>query len=149
RISPRAGARRMSPLAKLRAPWKSKFVRDVATLQVSSAVNQASQLGSSMVLAFLLGAQGQGALGVAVMLQGLFYNLISIGVIQSTVGQIASATARKLDDKVAAWMAFVAKLYLLCNVVMIVAGAFLLPWVGRHWFDDEGLGERIGWWAWW
>jgi len=128
---------------------RSKFLKDVATLQISGMVNQASQLFSSIVLAFLLGAKGQGALGVAVMLQGLIYNLISVGVIQSTVGQIASATARDMRGKVAAWMAFVAKLYLLFNVALIVVGFFVLPWVGRHWYNDEGIGEQIGWWAWW
>jgi O-antigen/teichoic acid export membrane protein len=46
-------------------------------------------------------------------------------------------------------MAFVAKTYLLFNVILIVGGFFLLPWAGKHWFDSEGSGEQIGWWAWW
>lgn len=139
----------MSLLTKPLALLRSKFLKDVATLQVSGMLNQASQLVSSMVLAFLLGAQGQGALAVAVMLQGVFYNLISVGVIQSTVGQVASATARGLQGKVAAWMAFVAKVYLILNVTLIVAGFFVLPWAGKQWFDSAGIGEQIGWWAWW
>ncbi|MBK8178970.1 MAG: lipopolysaccharide biosynthesis protein [Planctomycetes bacterium] len=139
----------MSPVRHVRRAAKSKFVRDVATLQVSGIVNQAVQLGSSMVLAFVLGAEGQGALGVAVMLQGLFYNLIAVGVVQSTVGQVASATARDMRGKVAAWLAFVAKVYLASNGVLIAAGFFLLPWIGRTWFNSEGSGERLGWWAWW
>ncbi|HUR28118.1 MAG TPA: lipopolysaccharide biosynthesis protein [Planctomycetota bacterium] len=131
------------------ALWRSKFLKDVATLQLSGMFNQASQLVSSIVLAFLLGAQGQGALGVAVMLQGLVYNLISVGVIQSTVGHVASATARNMPGKVAAWMAFVAKLYVLFNVILIVGGSFVLPWAGERFFDSEGLGREIGQWAWW
>ncbi len=139
----------MSPRRNFVALLKGKFVRDVATLQISGMVNQASQLVSSMILAFLLGAEGQGALGVAVMLQSLVYNLIAVGVTQSTVGQVASATARNMPGKVAAWMAFVAKTYLLFNVLLIVSGFFVLPWAGEHWFNSEGHGARIGWWAWW
>lgn len=143
----------MSPVRHVRRAAQSKFVRDVATLQVSGLVNQAVQLGSSMVLAFVLGSEGQGALGVAVMLQGLFYNLISVGVVQSTVGQVAAANARDMRGKVAAWMAFVAKVYVVTNGLLIAVGFFLLPWVGRQWFNDEGagagIGERLGWWAWW
>ncbi len=130
---------------KLGSLVRGKFVRDVATLQVSGMINQGSQLVSSMVLAFLLGSAGQGALGVAVMLQSLIYNLISVGVIQSTVGQVASATARNMPGKVAAWLAFVAKVYVLFNLLLIIGGFFLLPWAGELWFDSA----QVGWWAWW
>jgi len=124
---------------------RNKFLKDTATLQVSGLINQASQLISSAVIAFLLGAEGQGALGVAVMLQGLFYNLVSVGVIQAAVGQVASATARGMQGKVAAWMAFVAKTYVLFNTLLIVGGFFVLPRIGAAWYGSEDL----GWWAWW
>lgn len=135
----------MRALDKARAWWGNKYLKDIATLQVSGMINQASQLGSSMVLAFLLGAEGQGALGVAVMLQGFFYNLISVGVIQSTVGQVASASVRGMHAKVAVWMAFVAKVYILFNTILIVGGFYVLPLVGKSWYDNE----QLGWWAWW
>lgn len=131
---------------------KSKLLKDTATLQVSGLINQASQLFSSIVLAFLLGANGQGLFAVAVMLQALFYNLVNVGVVQATVSQLAAASARGLRDKVADWLAFLMKTYFVVSAVLIGAGAWVLPWLAETWYAAElGSAEarELGTWAWW
>jgi O-antigen/teichoic acid export membrane protein len=139
---------RIDPLRFIR----NKFLKDAATLQVSGLLNQLSQTVSSIVIAFLLGAHGQGLFAVAVMLQALFYNLVNIGVVQATVSQIAAASARELHDKVAAWLAFLVKTYLVFSAVLIGAGWFVLPRLSVWWYREElGLAQahELGLWAWW
>jgi len=131
---------------------KNRFLRDAATLQVSGVLNQASQVVSSVVVASLLGAHGQGQFFTAVMLQGLFYNLLSIGMVPAAVSQVAAAATRGLQEKVADWLAFLVKSYLLVSAVMIGAGYFVLPLVSRWWFTGgEGTAgaHQLGIWAWW
>ena len=124
---------------------RNKFLRDAATLQVSGTLNQASQLISSIVIAFLLGAVGQGRYALAVMLQGLFYNVVNVGAMQATVSQLAAASARENKGKFAAWMAFLAKFNLTFNAALIGLGYFVLPELAEWWYDDRQLGV----WAWW
>jgi O-antigen/teichoic acid export membrane protein len=96
---------------------RNRFLKDAATLQVSGVLNQTSQLFSSVVIAYLLGAHGQGLFAVAVMLQALLYNLVSVGVVQATVSQVAAAAARELHDKVGDWLAFLVKTYVVVSVL--------------------------------
>lgn len=131
---------------------RNKFLRDAATLQVSGSLNQASQLFSSVVIAYLLGSAGQGLFAVAVMLQALFYNLVNVGVVQATVSQVAAASARELHEKVADWLAFLVKTYAVVSVVLVGAGYWVLPAVSVWWYSDQ-LGpeaaRELGLWAWW
>lgn len=127
------------------ASLRNKFVRDTATLQVSGGLNQLSGVASSILIAFLLGAIGQGRFAVAVVLQGLFYNLINVGSVQATVSQLASASARGLTDKVSSWMAYLAKFYLLFNGILILLGWLFLPTLAEWWYDDRELGVLAAW----
>ena len=129
----------------LLATLRNKFLRDTATLQVAGGLNQLSQVLSSVLVAFLLGAVGQGRFAVAVVLQGLVYNLINVGSVQATVSQLASASARGLVAKVSAWMAYLAKFYLLFNGLLIVLGWLLLPRIGEWWYGDRDLGVLAAW----
>lgn len=133
--------KRRDPLAFI----KNRFLKDTATLQVSSMLNQASQIVSSIMLAFLLGAHGQGLFVLAISLQGLLYNLINVGVVQATISQVAAASVRDYREKLTAWLAFLAKAFLVINVGIIAVGAFVLPEVAERWYGDR----RLGWWAFW
>ena len=124
---------------------KNKFLKDTATLQVSSVLNQGSQIVSSIVLAFLLGAHGQGLFVLAMSLQGFLYNLMNVGVVQASVSQVAAAAIRNNADKVRQWLAFLAKAFLTINIVIIAVGWFALPWVAESWYGNRELGV----WAWW
>jgi O-antigen/teichoic acid export membrane protein len=139
---------RIDPLRFIR----NKFLKDAATLQVSGLLNQLSQILSSSATALLLGAHGMGLFVVAVMLQALFYNLINVGVVQTTVSQVAAASARDLDEKVAAWLAFLVKTYLVFSSILIGTGWFVLPRLSEWWFSSE-LGRagahEVGVWGWW
>ena len=131
---------------------RNRFLKDAATLQVSGSLNHVSQLFSSVVIAYLLGAHGQGLFAVAVMLQALFYNLVNVGVVQATVSQVAAASARGLNDKVADWLAFLVKTYALASVVLVGAGYFALPAVSEWWFArtlGAQAARELGQWAWW
>jgi O-antigen/teichoic acid export membrane protein len=124
---------------------RGKLLQDAAILQISGTLNQASQLFSSILIAFLLGAVGQGRYAVAVVLQGLFYNLVNIGVLQAAVSQIAGASARGLVGKVSAWMGYVAKFYIVFNSLLLVLGVLFLPAVAQWWYGDRELGVWAAW----
>lgn len=130
-----------NPLRALR----NKFVRDAATLQVAGLINQASQLVSTVVLAFLLGAHGQGLFVSCVALQALCYFLLNVGVAQATTTQIAAAAARGNEFKSSGWIAFMAKTVVVVGALIFVLGYFLLPWIGEEFYDER----RVGVWAWW
>ena len=124
---------------------RNKFVRDTATLQVSGGLNQLGGVCSSILIAFFLGAVGQGRFAVAVVLQGLLYNLINVGSVQATVSQLAAASARGLTDKVSSWMAYLAKFYLLFNGILIALGWLCLPALAEWWYADRELGVLAAW----
>ncbi|MBL8862862.1 MAG: lipopolysaccharide biosynthesis protein [Planctomycetes bacterium] len=119
---------------------KSRFFRDTATLQVASAVNQASQFASTVVLAYLLGARGQGAFVVAIALQGLLHFLVNTGVVPATISQIAAAHVRGNHEKTAGWIAFVAKAGLLFCLAILAVGWFALPWFGEFFYSSREVG---------
>lgn len=124
---------------------KSRFVRDAATLQLASFLNQGSQLLSTVAIAFLLGSHGQGLFVAAVALQALLFFLVNLGVTETVVTQIASAAARKNDFKVAGWIAFMAKFVAVFGIGVLALGWVLLPWVSERFYGDRQIGQ----WALW
>jgi len=131
---------------------RSKFLQDTATLQLSAMLNQASQLFSSVVIAFLLGAHGQGLFFLAISLQALFYNLVNVGVVQATITQVAAASVRDSRVKVAGWLAFLVKSYLVFSALMIGLGWLVLPLLSEWWYTAKVGAEQareLGQWAWW
>ncbi|MCY3003243.1 MAG: lipopolysaccharide biosynthesis protein [Planctomycetota bacterium] len=131
---------------------KTKFVKDTLTLQASGFLTQASGFAASAVLAFALGAHGQGLFVMAVTLQALLFNLVNVGVVQATVSQLAAANARGLHEKVAAWLAFLVKTYLVTGALMIGVGFFALPYLCEVIYGDDLPPEEarnLGVWAWW
>lgn len=123
---------------------KSRFARDAATLQVGGMLNAAGNLASSVALAFVLGAREQGDFYTAQALFAFFFFALNLGVVQAAVSQIAAASARSLEEKVASWLAFLVKVYLAASIVLIGLGWVLLPWI-----SEWQLGSRaLGWWAW-
>jgi O-antigen/teichoic acid export membrane protein len=119
---------------------RSRFFRETATLQVASGVNQLSQFASTVVLAFLLGAKGQGTLVLAISLQGLLHFLINTGVVPATISQIAAAHVRGNHEKTAGWIAFVAKSGLvLCSAILVV-GWVVLPRFGEAFYGSREVG---------
>jgi len=133
--------KRRDPLEFIR----NKFLKDTATLQVSSLLNQGSQIVSSIALAFLLGAHGQGLFVLAISLQGFLYNLLNVGLVQATISQVAAASVRDYRPKLTDWLAFLAKAFLVINVIIIAVGWFVLPAVAESWYGNRELGL----WAWW
>ena len=132
---------------------KNKFLRDTATLQATGMVNQASQILSTVLIARILGAEGQGLFVSAIALQALFYFLLNMGLTQATISQLAAASARGNRVKVAGWLAFMAKCMLLFGFVLAATGWFILPATGKLIFDffekgSHGHGHQIGVWAW-
>jgi O-antigen/teichoic acid export membrane protein len=129
---------------------KSRLMKDTATLQVSSMLNQASQLVSSVVLAFLLGAHGQGMYFLAITLQAVVYNLVNIGVVAATTSQVAAASVRDHRDKVAGWLAFLVKANVIFSAGVIVIGWWALPFAARWYSPEIGPQEaaNLGLWAW-
>ncbi len=123
----------------------SKFLRDVVTLQASGVLIQGSQFVSSVAIAYLLGARGQGAFNVALMLQALTFFVVSVGLVPATVSQVAAASARGLDDKVTQWLAFLLKAVLLFSLLIFAVGYVVLPTAGERFYADRELGV----WAWW
>lgn len=132
---------------------RSKFLRDAATLQVAGVLTQGSQVVSTILIAYLLGAEGQGTYVSAIALQGLVYFLVNVGVHTATVSQLAAAAARDNRDKVSGWLAFLAKAILGFSLLIVPLGYFAVPEVGAWMygtFDAAGAayGREIGFWAW-
>lgn len=123
---------------------KSRFARDSATLQIGGMLTAAGNLASSVALAHVLGAREQGEFYTAQALFAFFFFTLNLGVVQAAVSQIAGASARSLEEKVANWLAFVAKAYLAAAIVLVGLGWVLLPWVAEWQLDSRAL----GWWAW-
>jgi O-antigen/teichoic acid export membrane protein len=124
--------------------FKSRFARDSATLQIGGMLNAAGNLLSSVALAFTLGAREQGDFYTAQALYAFFFFTLNLGVVQAAVSQIAGASARSLEDKVANWLAFLAKAYLAAAIVLVGLGWVVLPWLADWQYDARPL----GWWAW-
>lgn len=136
----------MSPLKRLFGRvLGNRFVRDAATLQVASLLNQGSQLLSTILIAYLLGAHGQGLFSIAVALQGFTWFLVNVGVGPATVSQIGAAAARDMEHKTAAWIAFLVKAILILALVIVVVGWLFLPRLAWELYDDRSVGV----WAWW
>ena len=129
---------------------KSKLMKDTATLQVSAMLNQASQLVSSVVLAYLLGSHGQGMYFLAITLQAVVYNLVNVGVVAATTTQVAAASVRDSREKVAGWLAFLVKANVIFSVGVIALGYWLLPLAARWYTAELGPQEarNLGLWAW-
>jgi O-antigen/teichoic acid export membrane protein len=114
---------------KFRRLRESKYVRDTATLQVGSMVTAAGNFASAAALAFLLGPREQGRYYLAIAFYTLLWMVMSQGFVGATVSQVAAANARGLLPKVAAWLGYLAKVYVLLGVVLVALGYFLLPWI--------------------
>lgn len=115
------------------------------TLQAASGVSLACQTITTVAVAFVLGARGQGLYVSAVALQTLLYSLLNIGVTQSTAAQIAAAAARGHSDRTADWLAFLVKLTLAFGALFIVVGALALPALGELLVDDAHVGVWAAW----
>ncbi len=118
-------------LVKLRELLKRRFVRDTATLQAGAVFNAACGLASTFVLTYTLGADGFGEYVVAISLYSLLWFLLNQGPFSVAVSQIAAVRARGQVDKIAPWLAFLAKAYVVIGAVLIVLGVVLLPAIAR------------------
>ncbi len=118
---------------------QNRFLRNAATLQAGAVLNGFGGLATVVLLAHFLGARLQGEYYTAIAMYSGLALLVNIGLVQVTVNQVASAAARGNADKVLEWLGFLAKAYFLCGCLLVVAGLFLLPWVGRLVVGDEGL----------
>jgi O-antigen/teichoic acid export membrane protein len=146
----------VSPLERLRGALrgasKTKFFRDSFVLQIGGLLNTAGNFASSVALAHVLGADGQGLFYVAFALYSLFFFVLNLGLSQATVSQVAAASARGSTGKVAAWLAFLAKAYVLIGALLCAVGWFALPALARLLYQRtltpdelESLG-RLAWW---
>ncbi len=131
------------------SPFKNKFLRNVATLQFGGAMSAGLAFVSSVGLAHVLGARDQGLWVVSLQLYAFAFFLINLGMVQVAITQVAAASARGLKDKVADWLAFVAKAYLLFGVFLVVSGWFVLPHVVDLWHAyNPTVDVRVARWAW-
>lgn len=130
---------------KLKQLLGRRFVRDTATLQVGSMFNAACSLASVIVLTHVLGADESGRYYVAISLYSLLWFVLNQGPYGVTVSQVASVRARGLMDKIAPWLAFLAKAYLVIGIALSVLGLVLLPAVASF-FDATP--ETVRWARW-
>jgi len=132
-------------VGRIRSLLERRFLRDTATLQVGALLNSAGNLASTFALAHVLGAAEQGRYYVALALYALLWFLLNQGPISATVSQVAAARARGLEEKVAPWLAFLAKAYLAIGAILFGLGWVVLPLLGRLFDADPASVE----WAWW
>jgi O-antigen/teichoic acid export membrane protein len=129
----------------LRQVLSSRFFKDSAILQFSGGVTALLQLTSTIALANLLGEVEQGTYFLALALYGLVFMLLNTGVMQAAVTQIAASAAKGQGDRVAAWLAFLIKLYGLVGLLLLGIGGLVFPLLGHHLLDDQRIGD-LAWW---
>jgi O-antigen/teichoic acid export membrane protein len=134
------------PGGRLRQLLQRKFLRDTLTLQASSLLNAVSNTASTVLLAHLLGARAQGQYYVALSLYALLFFVLNQGVSGATVSQVAAASARGLDAKVAAWLGYLLKAYVLVGIALLCLGLFVLPWFATRVVHADPETAR---WAFW
>lgn len=130
---------------KLRERLRTKFLRDMTTLQVGSLLTSVGNFIGTVALAFLLGPREQGRYYVAIALYSLLWLLMNQGFVGATVSQVAAANARGLAEKGAAWLAYLGKSYLALGLVLAPLGFLLLRPAAKLF----GAGEDPALWALW
>ncbi|QDU84885.1 Polysaccharide biosynthesis protein [Planctomycetes bacterium Pla163] len=125
--------------------FTNRFARDAGLLQLSGMVVASGGLASTLALSHLIGSNEQGRYFLALAGYGLCYMLLSVGVVQATVAQVAAARARRQWDKVAAWLAFAFKVQALIGVVLLAIGYFTVVPLVEFATDDR----EIALFAWW
>ncbi len=120
---------------------RTPFARDSAILQGSGLTIAALQLFSTVAMANLIGDVEQGTYFIALAVYGLLFMLMNTGVMQATVVQLASGAAAADTEQVAAWQAFLVKLYLMAGVLLVGVGWFALPWGAEVFLHDREAGE--------
>ena len=124
---------------------RSKFLRDTTRLQAAGLFTTLVQTASVVLLAFLLGSEGQGQFVSASMLHALGFCLLNVGVAQVTTSQISANAARRRAQKVATWIAFLAKVHMLFAIWMVGAGALLFPSLAESWLGNREIGVWAAW----
>jgi len=126
---------------------KSKFFKDMATLQAGSMLTSVGSLCSTILLAFILGAREQGTYFASIALFSLISLLLSSGIGAATVSQVSAAHARGNVAKAAGWLAFQVKASFIVSAGVCIVGYWLYPWIAG--LELMGGNERIGVLAWW
>lgn len=126
---------------RLKQLLKTPFARQSAILQGSGLTVAALQLFSTVAIANLIGDVEQGTYFIAVAIYGLLFMLMNTGVVQATVVQLASGMAAADTDQVAAWQAFLVKLYLIGGFLLLGVGWFALPLGADVVLHDREAGE--------
>ena len=117
---------------------RSKFLKDMATLQVGSMLTSVGNLFSTVLLAFILGAREQGIYFASIALFSLVSLVLSSGIGPATVSQVSSAHARGNADKAAGWLAFQLKAGFFVAGGVCLAGYWLFPWIAGLDFMGKG-----------
>lgn len=129
-------------LARLRS---NRFARDAGLLQLSGMLVAGGGLASTLALSYLIGSNEQGRYFLALAGYGLCYMLVSMGVVQATVAQVAAARARSQWNKVAAWLAFAFKVQALIGLVLLSIGYFTIVPLVEYATDDRQI-ALLSWW---
>jgi O-antigen/teichoic acid export membrane protein len=123
----------------------NRFARDAGLLQLSGMLVAGGGLASTLALSHLIGSNEQGRYFLALAGYGLCYMLLSMGVVQATVAQVAAARARSQWNKVAAWLAFAFKVQALIGVVLLSIGYFTVVPLVEYATDDRQI-ALLAWW---
>ncbi len=132
----------MSLLDRVR---ESRFLRDSFLLQISGALQAGIGLVSSAAIAHSIGEEGQSSYGITIAMYGLLFMLLNTGVVSAAVNQISAADKNGRPEKIASWLAYVAKVYGGVGVVLIAVGFLALPSVAE-WRGYENA-HQLGWMA--
>lgn len=110
----------------------SRFVRDSATLQAASMINSLGSLGCALALAHILGSLQQGEFYLAIATYSFLWFSVNLGLYPVATSQLAAASARGSDYKVAFWIAYLIKALLWMGTAFVLLALAVLPWVAEH-----------------
>jgi O-antigen/teichoic acid export membrane protein len=123
----------------------SKFLRDTTSLQLAGLLSSVLQIASVILVAFLLGSEGQGLFVSAGVLHAFGHCLLNVGVGQTAASQISANSARGREGKIATWIAFLLKVQLMFATWIIVVGFLFFPWLGENLLESEQIGIWASW----
>ncbi len=110
----------------------SRFVRDSATLQAASMINSLGSLACALALAHILGSLQQGEFYLAIATYSFLWFCVNLGLYPLATSQLAAASARGSDYKVAFWIAYLIKALLWMGAAFALLAVVVLPWVAEY-----------------
>lgn len=126
----------------LRQTFGSRFLRQSTTLQAAAAVNAASNLVGTVVLANVLGVGELAIFYLAVSSYSLLWSLMNLGLASVATSRIAANLQAGRQERMIGWVGVLLRLSFALAGTAFLVGLVAIPSVAEAYFSENGA--RIG-----